>query len=427
MSKKSIDFGYIQDEKIYLTGIDGNPDREIGVVKDGNETESVQYFINRFSVLEEKVSALEKAISEAENKGSFLMKLIHMKDSLYTYDGLGDYSVLKTRLEAQEVEIQGIVDQNRKRNTEIKKGLAKELEEILKGTDWNDTTEAIKDVKMRWLKTGKPEEEFEEPYETEFEAKVTDFFERKRIFYEDKKKLIDQRIRKYEKLLREVKGLARNSPDLDRAEQRAEEIKKEWRGIGKIPPTVFGSLIRKFNNEVKSFEKLVSIARRNANSPEDLARNLVKKEALLMAVERIEFEATEDALEESRKLMGMWKKIGRLPRDKSKEITERFMVVCDKINERLRLNKKASSMDEDFESKNNREQIVIKMRLLREKLNQDEMDLRDFYDNMGNMQQSIGPGGRPQLERSAMNKMVTLKKNVKVKKELMRELKNSLN
>lgn len=426
MSKKKIDFGYIQEDKIFLNGIEGNPDREIGVVKDGNEEESVQYFVNRFNVLEGKIDVLEKAISEAENKGSFLMKLLHMKDSLYSYDGLGDYTVLRERLDVLEAQIAEIVNQNRKRNTEIKRGLTRELEEVIKGSDWNETTEAVKDVKMRWLKTGKPEEEYEVEFEEKFEGMIKDFFEKKRVFYEDKKKLIDQRIRKYERLIREMKGLARNSPDMDKAEARCSEIRREFRNVGKVPPTVFTSLMRKFNNEVKSFEKMVSFARKNSNSPEDLERNLVKKEALLMAVEKIEFEATQEAIEESRNLMGMWKKIGRLPKEKSKELTERFMVVCDKISERVRLEKRAKNNDEDFVNKNNREQVVIKMRMLRENLNDDEMELRDFYDNMGNMQ-TVGVGGRAQLDRTAMNKLVNLKKNVKVKKELMRELKNSLN
>ena len=87
-------FGYIKDGKVFLKGFLGRPDRVIGEVK-GNEASTILYFETRFTQLEEKVASLKAAIEENQNKGSFLMKLIHLKESLYT---ISNYNEKRIRL-----------------------------------------------------------------------------------------------------------------------------------------------------------------------------------------------------------------------------------------------------------------------------------------------------------------------------------------
>jgi len=94
-------FGYIKDGKVFLKGFLGGEDREIGEVK-GDEPSTLRYFEGRFAQLQEKVAQLKAAIQENQNKGSFLMKLIHLKESLYQSDALGDFVSLIAELEGQE-------------------------------------------------------------------------------------------------------------------------------------------------------------------------------------------------------------------------------------------------------------------------------------------------------------------------------------
>ncbi len=49
-----------------------------------------------------KVASLEKAVEESENKGSYLMKLIHLRENLAKFDALGNYPALFDRLDAVE-------------------------------------------------------------------------------------------------------------------------------------------------------------------------------------------------------------------------------------------------------------------------------------------------------------------------------------
>jgi hypothetical protein len=62
--------------------------------------------------------------------------------------------------------LEDIIQKNRERNLEIKKGLIQEAEALKNDTDWKNTAEEFKNLKMRWIKTGPVEKEFEEEIET---------------------------------------------------------------------------------------------------------------------------------------------------------------------------------------------------------------------------------------------------------------------
>ena len=83
-------YGYIKNTKVYLRGFLGQEDREIGEVKE-NEASTLKYFEARFEQLKAKVEKLKNDIQENQNKGSFLMKLIHLRESLFESDALGDF------------------------------------------------------------------------------------------------------------------------------------------------------------------------------------------------------------------------------------------------------------------------------------------------------------------------------------------------
>src|SRR5690554_4625643 len=83
-------YGYIKENKVYLKGFLNQEDRVIGEVKEDEES-TLKYFEDRFQTVKEKVDKLKQDIEENQNKGSFLMKLIHLRDSLMQYDALGDF------------------------------------------------------------------------------------------------------------------------------------------------------------------------------------------------------------------------------------------------------------------------------------------------------------------------------------------------
>ena len=86
-------YGYVQDNQVWLKPFLDFPARQVGEVKDV-EDESLQYFAYRFETFREKVNALLAKVAESENKGSFLMKVMHLKEQVEKYDALGDFAAV---------------------------------------------------------------------------------------------------------------------------------------------------------------------------------------------------------------------------------------------------------------------------------------------------------------------------------------------
>ncbi len=248
MSAKEIPFGKILENKIILNGWGAYPDREIGVVREDEET-SVKYFEERFTELEAKITALETEIESSENKGSFLMKLIHLKELLGTHDGLGDYQSLLDRLTAQEAYLEETIEKNRVRNTQIKQALVEELRVSVEKINWKEATQEIHDIKARWIKTGNPKEELQEELDTAFWGLIDQFFDKKKEFYEDKKRLGEKRKRDYQNVIAKADELE-NLHGKERFDF-IQTLKDEWREIGNIQKEDYSPLLQAFNNKLK--------------------------------------------------------------------------------------------------------------------------------------------------------------------------------
>ena len=80
MKNSEIAFGYEKEGKIYLKAWSNHKDREIGVVTNEDISGTVSTLIEKFDDFKQKVETVTQKIDENENKGSFLMKLVHLKD-----------------------------------------------------------------------------------------------------------------------------------------------------------------------------------------------------------------------------------------------------------------------------------------------------------------------------------------------------------
>ncbi|MEQ9301393.1 MAG: DUF349 domain-containing protein [Cyclobacteriaceae bacterium] len=410
MAKKEIPYGYIEDDKIHLKAYLDFSDRVIGEVKEDDEDASVQYFINRFDQFKEKVSDLERLIEESENKGSFLMKLRHMLDSVGQHDGLGDYVPLINRMKEVEASLNEIISQNRQRNTEIKRALMLELEEALKVADWKASTELVLDIKSRWVKTGNALEEFQEGFEERFAYLLNDFFERKKEFYEERRKLIDIRVQKYTDL---IDRAYQSKPD------ELSAIQEEWREVGKVPSIKFKELQMKFSRAVKKAG--YSRTERPYASPEEQQQNYEQKQAIIQQLKDYNLTVTDDTADEVKQLKSKWRQIGNVPREVYRPQQEEFSTLSDMLLELSFVKRLAENRDEGYEQKNSREQVRVQMKLLRDLLSRDERELQTYYDNASNFQSQRGNFGK-----MVDQKLVQQKHKVQVKKGLLRKMKQSL-
>ncbi len=380
--------GYAQDGKIYLNAYMDFPEREIGVVKESEE-QSIQYFVKRFDLAKNKVAELQTAVVSTPNKGSYLMKLIHMRTYLSEFDGLGDFPGLFQILDELEADIRVYVQENRGKNYEIKTALLEEAVSLKESTNWNIVGKRFKDVKLRWIKTGSAHSQYEAELNEKFDAAFAFFFEKKAKFFEDRRKMVDSRVQRYEQTLEQLTKILREMPD--DAFQQVKRIEKNWKLVGKVPIKNFKDLQKKFKDELNRYYNTLKRSRPQApvtyKNPADRKNELVEK------VEKM-LDLPEAPLDEVKSIQNEWKRLGKLKHPSDKDYNTRFKIACNEIFESHFLTKTARSKYEHFDEKTKFEQLKIKIRLLKESIKVDETVLSQLNESDGSRFNQPSGGNR---------------------------------
>ena len=333
MDTPATPYGFIRDDKIYRAPFLDYPEREIGEVRE-SEASTIKYFQDRFTMAVNKVASLEKAVEESENKGSYLMKLIHLRENLTKFDALGNYPALFERLDVVESVLRDIVATNRVKNLEIKRALIAEAEQHEHSSDWKEGADSLQEIKEKWIKTGAVDDEYREEVEDRFNEILDTFYQRRKEFFNSKKELVNVRIRKYKEINFEMYKLVRQS-DKRAAQQRVKELQRDWREIGKIPvfkykklQTDFRSLANRIFGSPDDTQRRDSDARgyqRDARGPRQFAPRqnpsrqdswvnpdeaIAKKKDLIRQAEKLAEDDEGDSIAEVRRLREEWKNSG---------------------------------------------------------------------------------------------------------------------
>ena len=407
------EYGFIKDGKVFLKGFLDFPDREIGEVK-GSEEEALKYFVDRFELAEKKVADLIQLIETSVNKGSFLMKLIHLREQLKSFDAIGDYSSLLNKLDLHESQIQALVASNRQKNLEIKKMLLLELESATQSTDWKDASEKVKDIRFRWLKTGGVEKEHTEALETEYKRLSDDFFSRRNDFFEKRKKESEAAIATYEELITKAEAIVSDEKSENVAEQ-LKELQVKWKSLPSISVkarAILWEKFRKINDEAFSKLKVERTEKKQTQFQEVLTELIEKAEALSKSSDK-------EAVDKIQEFQKHWRYGIKMLRGKvDSELSNRFYLACDFVFERNFVEKLVHSKNKDFAKKDPLEKGKIRLKILRDLYNRDKFDLDLFLENSEKFHGS-GNGFNEMIE----GKKITKERKLKVKKFLIDEIK----
>lgn len=408
-------YGYIKDGKVFLKGFLGRNDREIGEVKE-DESSSIHYFEARFEQIKEKVFKLKSDIQDNQNKGSFLMKLIHLRDSLYESDALGDFVPLIQELNEQEEYLNEIIQGNRAKNLQIKKELLLEAEELKNSTDWKTTSEKLKDLKLRWIKTGPVEKELNEEIDLQFNSSIQTFYENRQHFFEGLALQADENIKVYESLVAQAQE-AHDLPDAKMAFEISKRIQKEWKEAGKVPAEKRQPLwdeFSKLNNRIFSRYKRTLNPGHQMN-PREILRKI---EGMVEELKKMAHQPSSYAITSRAKVIQEdWKK---LPMRKPKEAnlpSKSYQFFMDIIFEKAFLEKLAHGKYEDFDSKSLTEQNQIKSSILKDLLHRDQSELETMQSNSENFRVETSD-----FEMMMKKKLSGLKRKVDVKNYILKQL-----
>ena len=135
----------------------------------------------------------------------------------------------------------------------LKQVLLNEARELKDSTDWDVTAEKFKDLKMRWIRTGSADKEFEDELCLEFDKILDDFFARRKAHFEEVKKIENDKIRLYSRLISELRGINYQHNKTPEHRARVVAIQKEWKVIGDINKWKYVKIWKKYKREVDRF------------------------------------------------------------------------------------------------------------------------------------------------------------------------------
>lgn len=391
-------FGKIEGNNIVRNAWNEFSDRTIGEIKEEDKETSVNYFISKFSDLQEKVKELQNRIAAAENKGSFYMQLKHLQMQLPEHDGLGDYPALNHLIQQEIQLIEDIIQKNRQKNTEIKNALLLELRDAVTLVSWQEAGEKVKDIRQRWIKTGQPTEEQHESLEGDFETITQDFYERRQAFYDDRARLAKHHEEEYLRLIAEAKQL--NDLDEQTRSAKVKELSTAWKENGAVQAEIYQPLLKEFQHATRNRKPRISDPKQQL----DAIEKLLNKDVL--------------DYKEAKKIQQDLKNI-RAKDDETRKLKQVAFHKIHLIIERGFVSQLVAKKYRNYLQMSDQEKIKAKTRLLRELIDRDKKELDLIAMNLENFNTRD-----PRTQKMMNQKLTIQKQKISIKEELLSELKS---
>ena len=433
--------GYTKEGKVYLKSSLGKPDRVIGDVKAG-ETEAIDYFIRRFDLISKKVDAMLDAMDKAENKGSYLMQVLHLKDSLYTFNAIGRFEDLLAKLEEAEVQINGLIESNRVKNYDLKKELLAKAEEEMQNPDVKLAIKGMKDVRFSWMTIGSVSKELEDDLEGKFQSLLDEFQVTKDKYTEERTIEIEIRKQKLQILLETASKLNTYPPEVEQSFYKMKKLEEEWKGVGNIPKAIYGPLFDEFKRIKKTITKYarkgqgggggargnfgpkpIFIPRFVPPHEEALYDNLRRRMGLIEEAERLLKIDLRQANEMAKDIQARWKVAGQIPDKYKSEIFNQFNAISDRIFESSYLARVVHTKHPHFRTMPPMEQLEAKIEAMDEIILKEDMTVKITQAEFDFM----SPEERMTDEnRSRFSRLNTSVRKLKMKFKIMNEMRREL-
>lgn len=405
-------FGFIREEKVFRNAFLEFTEKEIGEVRE-SESETFSYFQGRFQLLEQEVAKVEAKINETTNKGSYLMKVLHLKNTLPEAYALGDFETLYKKILAFEEQLEGLIAVNRAKNLEIKTALLTELTEATKSSEWKSATEAVKLLQTNWTKTGAVAPDQKEEIEGNYKDLVDDFYGRRTAFYTDLEKMMVEKEVNYEQFLKEATKRLKDAP-LAKLKSLNTELMEEWKELGRVKRekqnefwTQFQALTKQAWNHAKKAKK--------GTDKSDFDANKKNKEEFIEKLKGLN-----KALIPAVNLNGLkteWKALGPVNKKDVEVLQEAYLMQYDMLSEKLFLDamveKRLQGKDQGKDKKR------LQQRILRDLLDRDSRELNAFKENLEKFNTSGG------FHQMIGGKLEQQERKVKVKKMILSQLKSA--
>ena len=411
------EYGFCQDGKVFIRAYLNFPQREIGFVRETDEA-SLAYFVKRFELAKNKVDILAREVTTVQNKGSFLTKVVQMKAYLGEFDGLGDFLPLFDQLEQMESYLRGLIQNNQIKNLEIKRALIQDAVQLAEQEDILKATEDLLEIKIKWVKTGPVDKQFQDELSEEFQAVLDAFFLRRRAYFEEKNRQIDEKIAILQGFIDSVHQL-RKAEDIDDSVVKVKELQKEWKTILGLPPKKQSMLWKNFKkaNDMffEKYNRIKGIDYKPRVDPRVQELNTMTGELEIKLGDQENMVATAEL---AKAYLVKWKEVSAQIKTIDRSMAERFRNACDKIFEMNYLLRVISYRHANLNEKPRLEQLKIMINQMDYMTKKEKGELEDFI--------AQAERDRQMEEKPIQSKINTQKRKISMKEMLLTNFKTEL-
>lgn len=324
------------DGTVYTHTADG--ERAVGSWQAGTTEEGLAHFARRFDDLLTEAELLESRLtSGVADPKQALSRVRTLHDELVEPTALGDLVGLTAFLDHlrrhAEDSLAGAKtarDQARAQATARKEALAQEAEQIgAESTQWKSGGDRLRTILDEWKTIKGVDRKNDEALWRRF-SKARDAFARRRgaHFAELDRQRVGARSRK-EELVAEAETLA-DSTDWGTTAGRFRTLMAEWKAAGRAPKEADDALWQRFRAAQERFFSNRSATFSGRDS--ELERNVTRKQELVAAAERIDPAGDiEAARAQLRGIQESWESVGKVPRERVRELEGRLRAVEDRI------------------------------------------------------------------------------------------------
>ncbi|WP_410578574.1 DUF349 domain-containing protein [Amycolatopsis sp. lyj-108] len=330
-------WGRVDDEgTVYVNTPDG--ERAVGVWQAGSPDEGLLHYARRFDDLRTEVELLETRLeSGAGDPKHALATATQLRDGLAEAAVVGDLAALGGRIEQVIAHAEKALAAAKQEREEAraaavlrKQALADEAEKLAaESTQWKAAGDRLRAILDEWKTVKGVDRKTDDELWKRF-SKAREAFNRRRgsHFAELDKQRAGAKNRK-EELIAEAEALSESSDWGDTA-GRYKDLMTEWKAAGRAPKDSDEALWQRFRAAQDKF-----FARRSSVFSErdaEFATNAQQKEQLLVEAEKIDPAANlEAAKQHMRRIQDQWDEIGKVPRERIRELDGRLKAVQDAI------------------------------------------------------------------------------------------------
>lgn len=324
------------DGTVYTHSADG--ERAVGSWQAGTTAEGLAHFARRFDDLLTEAELLESRLtSGVADPKQVLARVRTLHHELAEPTAVGDLvgftaflDHLQRHAEDSLAGAKTAREQARTRATARKEELAQEAERIgAESTQWKTGGDRLRTILDEWKTIKGVDRKIDEALWRRF-SKARDAFARRRgaHFAELDRQRVGARSRK-EELVVEAEALA-DSTDWGATASRFRTLMAEWKAAGRAPKEADDALWQRFRAAQERFfsNRSATFAGRDS----ELERNVTRKRELVAAAEQIDPAGDlEAARAQLRGIQERWEGIGKVPRERVRELEARLRAVEDRI------------------------------------------------------------------------------------------------